>query len=77
MAQLSLYRPAIHVPQEQYRKDMTLKEAEAAALSILKQVMEEKVRLGKGMGEGRGRADFQGTLWGTALFTWVHYGYLL
>ena len=30
--------------QEQYRKDMTLKEAEAAALSILKQVMEEKVR---------------------------------
>ena len=31
------------VKQEQYRKDMTLKEAETAALSILKQVMEEKV----------------------------------
>lgn len=29
--------------QEQYRKDMTMKEAEAAALSILKQVMEEKI----------------------------------
>lgn len=29
--------------QEQFRKDMTLKEAEIAALSILKQVMEEKV----------------------------------
>jgi 20S proteasome subunit alpha 5 len=29
--------------QEQFRKDMTLKEAEVAALSILKQVMEEKV----------------------------------
>jgi len=29
--------------QEQYRPDMTLKEAEVVALSILKQVMEEKV----------------------------------
>ncbi|KAF5839705.1 20S proteasome alpha subunit E [Dunaliella salina] len=29
--------------QEQYRKDMTLKEAEVLALSTLKQVMEEKV----------------------------------
>ncbi|KAJ6427191.1 hypothetical protein OIU84_022733 [Salix udensis] len=29
--------------QEQYNKDLTLKEAEAIALSILKQVMEEKV----------------------------------
>lgn len=29
--------------QEQFRKDMTLKEAEVAALSILKQVMEEKI----------------------------------
>ena len=30
--------------QEEYRKDMTLKEAEVVALSTLKQVMEEKVR---------------------------------
>ncbi|GAX77419.1 hypothetical protein CEUSTIGMA_g4864.t1 [Chlamydomonas eustigma] len=29
--------------QEQFRKDLTLKEAEVAALSILKQVMEEKI----------------------------------
>ena len=29
--------------QEEYRKDMTLKEAEVVALSTLKQVMEEKV----------------------------------
>ena len=29
--------------QEEYRKDMTLKEAEVCALSTLKQVMEEKV----------------------------------
>ncbi|CAA2990918.1 proteasome subunit alpha type-5 [Olea europaea subsp. europaea] len=29
--------------QEQYNKDLTLKEAETIALSILKQVMEEKV----------------------------------
>jgi hypothetical protein len=34
-------------PQEQYRKDLTLKEAEVLALSTLKQVMEEKVRLDK------------------------------
>jgi len=32
-------------PQEQYRKDLTLKEAEVLALSTLKQVMEEKVRV--------------------------------
>ena len=31
------------VLQEEYRKDMTLKEAEVVALSTLKQVMEEKV----------------------------------
>ena len=31
--------------QEEYRKDLTLKEAEVLALSTLKQVMEEKVRL--------------------------------
>lgn len=30
--------------QEEYRKDLTLKEAEVLALSTLKQVMEEKVR---------------------------------
>ena len=29
--------------QENYRKDMTLKEAEVTALSTLKEVMEEKV----------------------------------
>ena len=29
--------------QENYRKDMTLKEAEVMALSTLKEVMEEKV----------------------------------
>ena len=44
--------------QEQFRKDMTLKEAEVAALSILKQVMEEKVRGedvgGRGVGEKGG-----------------------
>ncbi|KAJ6942827.1 proteasome alpha type [Populus alba x Populus x berolinensis] len=32
-----------HTLQEQYNKDLTLKEAETIALSILKQVMEEKV----------------------------------
>ena len=31
--------------QEEYRPDMTLKEAEVLALSTLKQVMEEKVRV--------------------------------
>lgn len=31
------------VPQENYRKDLTLKEAEVVALSTLKEVMEEKV----------------------------------
>ena len=30
--------------QEEYRSDLTLKEAEAIALATLKQVMEEKVR---------------------------------
>ncbi|MFQ6644715.1 hypothetical protein Gotur_019972, partial [Gossypium turneri] len=30
--------------QEQYNKDLTLQEAETIALSILKQVMEEKVK---------------------------------
>ena len=30
--------------QEEFRPDMTLKEAEVLALSTLKQVMEEKVR---------------------------------
>jgi 20S proteasome subunit alpha 5 len=29
--------------KEQYKKDLTLKEAEVVALSILKQVMEEKI----------------------------------
>ncbi len=33
--------------QEEYRKDITLKEAEVVALSTLKQVMEEKVRRAK------------------------------
>lgn len=46
--------PSTHTPvpplagaQEQYRKDLTLKEAEVLALSTLKQVMEEKVRRDK------------------------------
>ena len=36
--------PCVLPLQEEYRKDMTLKEAEVVALSTLKQVMEEKVR---------------------------------
>lgn len=44
--------------QEQYRKDMTLKEAEAAALSILKQVMEEKVGRSVYISVGSGSAQF-------------------
>lgn len=36
------------VPQEQYKADMTMAEAEVLALSTLKQVMEEKVGPGPG-----------------------------
>ena len=36
-------RKALVVMQENYRKDMTLKEAEVTALTTLKEVMEEKV----------------------------------
>eukprot|EP00887_Chlorella_sp_A99_P005012 scaffold4.g5012.t1 len=38
---LSFFNPPM--PQESYRKDLSLKEAEVLALSTLKQVMEEKV----------------------------------
>ena len=33
------------MPQENYRKDLSLKDAEVMALSTLKEVMEEKVKL--------------------------------
>lgn len=36
-------RKALVIMQENYRKDMTLKEAEVTALTTLKEVMEEKV----------------------------------
>ena len=42
---------ALQALQEEFRPDMTLKEAEVLALSTLKQVMEEKVRCcGRGAG---------------------------
>lgn len=39
--------PCFWAPLPGCSKDMTLKEAEVLALSTLKQVMEEKVRLGR------------------------------
>lgn len=53
---ITLVKPIITLPtQEQYRKDMTLREAEVLALTTLKQVMEEKVgRVGGRGAEGVG-----------------------